>query len=160
MRSRKPDEPVTPEAARAKALRLLGRREHSARELATKLRVRGVDASEARELVDGLSADGWQDDRRYAEVLLNSRIARGYGPLHIRAELSAKGVAASTIEAALDEFSPDWQALARELWERKFGAAPETRDEALKQHRYLSSRGFEYAQIKPLLRGDLDSDEL
>ena len=149
---------MTPEAARAKAMRLLGRREHSARELTTKLRARGIEAADARELVDDLAADGWQNDRRYAEALLNSRIARGYGPLHIKAELSAKGIDSGTIEATFDALETDWSALARELWERKFGAAPGSRDEAHKQHRYLSARGFEYAQIQPLLRGDLDDE--
>ena len=84
-----------------RALGLLTRREHSRRELERKLTARGVDAGDAQAAVAKLADAGWQDDARFAESLLRSRIASGYGPRHIRAELGTHGLDDGAIEAAM-----------------------------------------------------------
>ena len=68
-----------------RALGMLVRREHSRKELTRKLASQGIDAGEAAEAIDKLAKDGWQDDLRFAEMLVRTRAAAGYGPIRIRA---------------------------------------------------------------------------
>ena len=83
-----------------RALGLLVRREHSRPELARKLRARGVPAEEATAAVGKMAASGWQDDARFACSLARSRVAGGYGPVRIRAELASHGLDEAAIPAA------------------------------------------------------------
>lgn len=102
------------------AIALLSRREHSGKELQRKLQARGVSADAALQAVQRVSTAGWQDDIRFAESLIRNRIAGGYGPLHIRAELATHGLDAASIQAAIEAQAPDWPALARSLLQRRF----------------------------------------
>jgi len=104
-----------------RALGLLVRREHSQKELSRKLAARGVDPDAARVAIDKLRDAGWQDDTRFAEALIRSRAATGYGPLHIRAELATHGLGREAIAVAMNDFDCDWSANARDLVERRFG---------------------------------------
>lgn len=106
-----------------RALGLLTRREHSRRELERKLASRGVDAGEAKAAVERLASEGWQDDRRFAELLVRSRAGSGYGPLRIRAELATHGLDRDAIAAAMDTFDGDWTETACDLVRRRFGPA-------------------------------------
>src|SRR3970040_1376226 len=76
-----------------RAVGLLSRREHSRLELTRKLCERGLAADEVEAAVEKLATDGWQDDARFARFLLRSRVSGGYGPIRIRAEPAAPGVA-------------------------------------------------------------------
>jgi regulatory protein len=102
-------------------LGLLTRREHSRKELARKLKGRGVEAAEAQAAIDKLADAGWQDDRRFAESLVRSRAAAGYGPAWIRAELGTHGLGAEAISAALATFEGDWADVAADLLRRRLG---------------------------------------
>lgn len=143
---RRSREPLTPDQARARALRALGRREHSARELEAKLAAQGFEEA-APKVVEELQRAGWQSDERYAELLVRSRVAQGYGRLRIEAELASRGVADAAIRAALAQAQCDWAALAAEIRTRKFGAGPQSLSERQKQYRFLAGRGFEAQQI-------------
>ncbi len=158
-RGRKQPVPLAPEAARERALRALGRREHSARELTAKLAHDGLDRSVASAVVDELGDAGWQSDERYAGLLTRSRIAQGYGPLRVRAELSARGVAESLIAAALHEADPDWGEVIGRLYQRRYpGPATDSKEAAIR-YRFLAMRGFTSSQIRSVMR-DADVDEI
>lgn len=157
MRRRKPDEPLSPEAARAKALRLLGRREHSARQLSHKLKAGGAESETADSVIASLAESGWQSDPRYAETLVRSRIGQGYGPLRIRAELAMAGLPDHLIREALDAADCDWTQLAIETQARRFGAPPATIDEKQKQWRTLAQRGFGSEHIRAAIQGAEDA---
>ena len=145
---RKPLDPKT------QALKLLARREHSARELARKLKARGIAGDDATSAVAHAAAEGWQDDARYAGMLLRTRVAAGYGPVRIEAELEVAGVSPEVIRAALDEAAVDWRALAIEVHAKKFGRLPESSAERAKQYRYLQGRGFDASQVSAALKGE------
>ena len=87
MRKDKP--PLPP---RDRALGLLSRREHSARELKRKLQQKGVTAEEAVDVVDEMGERNYQSDARFAESLVRKRALDGYGPMRIRAELASHGM--------------------------------------------------------------------
>ncbi|TWI07263.1 regulatory protein [Lysobacter ruishenii] len=163
------DEGAPPPRARRKraeptpvqrAIGLLSRREHSRRELTRKLKVRGVEDDAAKAAVGRLAHDGWQDDARFAESLVRSRSASGYGPLHIRAELGTHGLDRDAVAAAMDTFDGDWAANARDLVRRRYGT------EALadiaarrKAADLLARRGFDVDTIRSATRYDPDDAE-
>jgi regulatory protein len=148
-----PKKPIDP---KLQALKLLARREHSARELKRKLAARDITADDAAAAVAHATSEGWQSDARYAEMLVRTRAANGYGPVRIEAELEVAGVAAEHIAAALDAAGVDWRELAREQHAKKFGAPPRSSAERARQYRYLQGRGFDASQIGAALKGDVD----
>lgn len=143
---------------KSQALKLLARREHSARELKRKLKTRGIGEDEAAATVAHAGAAGWQSDARYAELLVRSRVSQGYGPVRIQAELAVAGVPAEQIHAALDAADVDWHALAVEQHARKFAVLPRSAAERAKHYRYLQGRGFDGSQIATALKGDVADD--
>ncbi|MDQ3230012.1 MAG: recombination regulator RecX, partial [Pseudomonadota bacterium] len=106
-----------------RALGLLTRREHSRIELARKLTRRGVEPADAHAVVEKLAEAGWQDDVRFAELLVRSRANTGYGPVRIRAELATHALSAEVIAQALEKFGCDWSRNANDLLQRRHPAA-------------------------------------
>jgi regulatory protein len=152
--------PPDPSTASGRALSLLSRREHSARELSRKLKQRGFEAPTAEAAVQSMSEAGWQSDERFVVGRIGSRVRQGYGPRKIVAELRAAGISSTQIREALTEAAIDWSLEARTLWQRRFSAAPADAAEAQKQFRYLAGRGFETAQIRQLLGAVADETEV
>lgn len=152
--------PSDPAAVRNRALRLLTRREHGAKELKRKLVSRGVAPERAAEAVETLAQAGWQSDVRYVESLIRQRILQGYGPLRIDAELEDAGVDAAIVEQALAEAAPDWRTLAAEAHRRRFDALPTAAGADWQKHyRFLAGRGFESEQIYAVLKRRAEDDE-
>ena len=152
------DDPPSPETARLKAMRLLARREHSARELGIKLRQGGIAAADIAPLVDDLAENGWQSDPRFAVSRVQNRIAQGYGPIRIAAELRVAGLPDAMIRDALDAADCDWAALCTAAYQRKYHQPPGDRAERQKRHNHLAARGFGGDHIRTALQGD-DNDE-
>ena len=145
-----------------KALTLLARREHSARELKGKLARKGLDAAESASALADLQSKNYQSDARFGEMLVRSRIAQGYGPRWIVAELKTHGIAEATARELLDATETDWQALVRDLLHRRYRAGPVTLAERTKRANFLLRRGFDAATVQSVTRahGLESSDEL
>jgi regulatory protein len=160
MRSKRkpdPDEAAAPDATevRSRALGLLARREHSAQELKRKLRQRGYPAELVEPALAALADAGLLSETRYAGEWVRSRIARGQGPVKIRAELRQRGLSDAQIREALDEAGDDWSRLAAEVRRKRFGAAPPASlAERARQARFLESRGFTADHIRQALGGE------
>lgn len=142
-----------------RALGLLTRREHSARELERKLGARGVEPGEARATVDKMREAGWQDDTRFAVLLVRSRASAGHGPLRIRAELATHGLDREAVAAALAGFEDaggaDWVELARALVRRRFpDAVTSDRAGQRKAADFLLRRGFSMEQMRAAMHSD------
>jgi regulatory protein len=140
-------------------MRALGRREHSASQLKRKLETRGYDEATADATVGDLAERGWQSDARYAEMLVRSRVAQGYGRLYIQAELRVAGVPDADVAAALEVVDCDWTQIAADLHARKFGAVPANMAERNKQYRYLAGRGFTSDQIRVAMKGAVPEED-
>lgn len=139
------------------ALALLTRREHSRQELARKLLQRGIAREDAAAAIDRLAEAGWQDDARFAEALVRSRAGSGYGPVYIRAELGAHGLAGELVEAALAGYEEEWIGHARQLLRRRHPQAlTGDRDACRKGAEFLLRRGFGMAQVRAALVAGLD----
>jgi regulatory protein len=140
-----------------RALGLLVRREHSRVELTRKLTARGVERDDAVAAVDKLEAAGWQNDERFAELLVRSRAATGYGPVRIRAELGMHSLGREAVAAAMETAEVDWEALARDLVRRRFGdEVASDRERKRKAADWLLRRGFTVAHVRAATRFDPD----
>ena len=153
-----PDDPAKPKrSAYDKALGLLARREHSRKELKTKLRQGGYEGEETTDAIDRLGEQHYQDDDRFAEVLLRSRIGQGYGPMRLRVELKSHGLADARIRELMDEAEVDWDASAAAQLRRRYGGAG-TSDPAERNRRaqFLLRRGFAAATVRRVTHADVD----
>lgn len=135
--------------ARATALRLLARREHSRSELTRKLRQRELPAGIIASVLDEYEQEGWLSDERFADVYGRQRFDLGYGPLRIRSELQQRGV--SLWPPSLAKLTDrDWIEQAIRTREKKFGLQSVSDDwsEKARQARFLVQRGFTSQQAE------------
>jgi regulatory protein len=150
---------ITPASIRMAAMNLLAMREHSAKELYTKLTKKFEQKEWVIGELDKLQKDGLQSDRRYAEAFINMRLRQGKGALVIRLELKEKGVA----EALIGEYlavCKDWNKLALQAYKKKFGDRPMLDiKEKSRRMRFLAARGFSTANIQYALSHPLEIDE-
>ena len=83
---------ASPEAAlRARALRLLARREHSRAELRRKLAPHVEEGVDLEALLDDFTKRGWLSEERFVEQTVRAK-ARKFGPLKIAHHLREKGI--------------------------------------------------------------------
>ena len=152
-----PDKAKPKRTAYDKALGLLARREHSRRELSLKLRQGGYEGEEASAAIDRLGDQHYQDDDRFAEVLVRSRAAQGYGPMRLRVELKSHGVTDARIRELLDAAEIDWTASAADQLRRRYGgkAAPDQAERA-KRAQFLLRRGFPAATVRSVTHAEVD----
>lgn len=149
-RLKKPDSKSAPpsdvKTVMGRALDLLARREHSARELSHKLAARGFEAEHIDAVLEQLTSKGLLNEQRFMECYVQGRIQRGFGPLRIQAELRERGAESPDWSADTDI---NWFELAATARQKRFGAkAPEDFRERAKQMRFLQQRGFTSEQIR------------
>jgi len=137
---------------RGRALAALARREHSRRELERKLTAQGHDAAVVGETLDRLAEQRLQDDDRFVEVFVRSRIARGQGPVRITQELRQRGIVETVAREALNSAEIDWDALAAQVLGRQFRSGAADVKTRARQQRFLEYRGFTAAQIRAAMR--------
>lgn len=126
------------------AIRLLSRREHSRKELTSKLRSKGYFNNTYIEAVlDELEASDYLNDQRFTQMFIRSRISRGQGPQKIHYELAQRGIEQTLIEQTLSETNTDWIHVAKQQREKRFGVeSPKDYKEQARQSRFLAGRGF------------------
>lgn len=140
---------------KARAVDLLSRREYSRRELYQKLAPHAESPDEVEKVLDELASRGWQSDNRFAEQFAEIK-GRKYGSRRLAAEMRERGIESETISEALA--GQDDVALARQLWQKKFGQPPQSQEERVKQIRFLAARGLPMDAIRKVLSW-ADSDE-
>jgi regulatory protein len=142
-------------AARLAAGDLLSRRAWSQAELTARLRRRGAPPDVASDVVADLVARGYVDDAGYARHWVTTRAARGYGATRLRAELRARGVAPSVIDAAIGSLEAGASLeRAREAARRRLPALQRGRPERLpsRLRDYLLRRGFSGSVVVRVVR--------
>ena len=150
-------QPAKPKrSAYDKALGLLARREHSRKELKTKLRQGGYEGEETGAAIERLGEQHYQDDDRFAEVLLRSRIAQGYGPMRLRVELKSHGLGDARIRELLEAADVDWTASAAAQLRRRYGAGTTDPAERNRRAQFLLRRGFAAATVRSVTHADVD----
>jgi regulatory protein len=102
-------------------------------------------------LLDDLTARGWLSDARATTQLVHAKRSR-FGTQRITHELRQRGISDELIEAALPALKETELDAARDVWQRKFGVAPQDAKEKARQMRFLQSRGFSMEVIFKVLR--------
>ena len=158
MKRKQSDNPDKPRpSAYDKALGLLARREQSKRELRRKLDQGGYATDEADQALAKLSEQRYQDDERFAGMLLRNRASQGYGPVRIRMELKTHGLSDAAIRRLLDEAEVDWNASAAAQLRRHYGGKPAAdRAERGKRAQFLLRRGFSAATVRYATHAEVD----
>lgn len=133
-------------------LNMLARRDYSEQEITRKLLDKKYPPEAIQAVIEHLVEEGLIKDNRFAESYSHARYNKGYGPLHIRMELQARGINAEIIAEALNMADNKWFDQARHVWQKRFkGKAPENYADLAKQMRFLQQRGFTKEQIDSVL---------
>ena len=150
--------PDTPRELKARALRLLMRRDHGRVELVRKLTQHAESAEAVEQLLDELVRRKLLSEDRVAESRANT-LSRKFGVSRIRHDLRAKGIADETIERVAAEAQATEVGRAKEIWKRKFREPAASRADRAKQMRFLAARGFSHDTIRKVLGGEADSTD-
>jgi regulatory protein len=141
------DEPDSPVELRARALRLLARREHSRAELGRKLSLHAESPEALEGLLTDLERRKQLSDERFTAERVRS-LSRKYGAARIRADLKSKGIAPDIAARVSSEGELE---RARVILARKYPSSAGTREEIARRMRFLQSRGFSHDTIRKLL---------
>jgi regulatory protein len=95
------------------------------------------------------------DDGRFAREAAGAAQRRGQGSERVRADLTAKGVAESLIEAAVAAAFEDEAELAQRALAQQYPAGAHSAPERAKAARFLLRRGFPEAVVLGLLGEDI-----
>ena len=148
-------------SVKGRALRYLAQREHSRLELERKLarHVQDTEAATAQAQIaaalDQLTAVGLLSEARAAEAVLLHQ-GRRFGARRLKQVLLAKGLDLDLVATTLQQARATELERAREVWARRFGAAPADAKQTIRQMRFLAGRGFDSEVIRRIVRGRED----
>ena len=135
-----------------KALDLVSRREHSCYELIQKLNKRFPETMPIIEdVVQKLVTNNILNDERFAEMYLNSRARKGFGPKKIEMELNSKKVDSLLIANAIADYDSWAENAENELLKKFKGVKPNDFNSKMKQKQFLFNRGFSTQIIEQIL---------
>lgn len=135
-----------------KAIDFLSRRDHSKQELYNKLLKKEFDNDEIIVVLDFLQAKNYFNDLNFAEMILRSRVSKGYGWRYIVQELQQKGVSREVVSQLQENHEIDWYYQAELAYNKRFANAEikDQKDKA-KRIRFLQYRGFSTDEIFALI---------
>lgn len=148
---------VAPDCARERALRILGYRERSSTELASKLRADGYTPDVVATVVARFTEVQLLDDARFAASFVRMREARGLGSRRIAQELARKGITGDEADALLAESSHSEIGRARTVLG---GRTPVDRRDRERLMRKLVARGFSPSVAREALDSPADEDDV
>lgn len=135
---------------RQRALRIIGARAMSVKELTDRLKEKGESPENAEDAAHWLLDMRLLDDAQYAAMCVRHYAAKGYGPGKIRNELYRRGIARELWDEALEEL-PEQGDRIDALLRRKLKSDTPDRAELRKAADYLYRRGFGRDEIHAAL---------
>lgn len=127
---------------------LLSRRDHSVKELKTKL-LRTIDEKNADKAIEKMLYYGYLDDEKYAIKLANHLSKnKNYSKSHIKQEMYKKGISADLIADTLESVDIDNISSIIELILTKYKNKLNPDDNNQKVIQSLMRKGFSYSDIK------------
>lgn len=145
-------------ALRARALRLLARREFARAELRGRLQAWAEPGDDVDGLLDSLQSAGWLSDERAAQSAARRRAGRS-GALALAHDLRRRGIAGEAAEAVLGPARDSEPLDARALLRRRFPEPPADAAERARRWRFLQARGFAPESIRAALAGLAAEDD-
>jgi len=153
------DLPETPEQSRSKvrAIRILGSRQLSSREMEKRLVGKGESEDTARDTVKWLEDIGAVDDAEYAKAIVSHYSSKGYGLARIKDELFKRGIPRDMWDDALTciEDSDSDEAICRFLEKKLRGSRD--KDDLRRVMEALCRRGFSYEDARAAVSRYLES---
>ncbi len=140
---------------KARALRFLASREHSAQELAAKLEPYAEERDNIESLIQWLQEKDFLSEERFAESYARRKATR-YGSRRILYDLQNHHISESVMHEIMETLEETELQRAFALWKRKFSKPPETLPEKAKQIRFLQQRGFPSDIIRQVIKGRSD----
>lgn len=133
------------------AIALLARRDHSKKELKTKLERKYGCNAEIGEIISLLEEKGYISEARYARSMVNHNASiTKKGPVAIKNMLEQNGIDKEIAKEALSEISDEqWVDMAAKILDRRF---PNKTSDNNKKTRFLAQRGFNYNHIKKAIQ--------
>ena len=146
-----------PDSAYVTALKMLGRRELSERQVRQRLARRGYESDAVDAAVTRLISDGSINDERAARAMAHAETSlKKRGKLRVKRRLEAAGIAPAVIQRAIqDTFeSIDTDALMSSALHKRLRGRERVSDdrEFQRLYRYLVGQGFEPDRVLALLR--------
>ena len=135
---------------RQRALRIIGARAMSVKELTDRLKEKGESPENAEDAAQWLLDMRLLDDAQYAAMCVRHYAAKGYGPGKIRNELYRRGIARELWDEALEEL-PEQDDRIDALLRWKLKSDTPDRAELRKAADYLYRRGFGRDEIHAAL---------
>jgi regulatory protein len=120
--------------------------------LSSKLLSKGYLLQAVNTALARLQEEGLLSDARFCEMFVRARVARGYGPQRIQAELRERGIDEAEQTTALAPYAELWLKQLHTVWRKRFAKIPQDPDEFARQARFLYTRGFTSEQIKVILQ--------
>ncbi len=144
-------EQKTEDELRARAMRLLARREHTRIELARKLKPYAENETDVDKILADFSERGLVSDTRFAEQYVHAN-QKKFGNIKLAYALREKGVSTEVAQALLSDSKEIELDAARNVWRKKFREPPKDASEKAKQMRFLQSRGFTSETIRNVFK--------
>ena len=135
---------------RQRALRIIGARAMSVKELTDRLKEKGESPENAEDAAQWLLDMRLLDDAQYAAMCVRHYAAKGYGAGRIRSELYRRGIPRELWDDALQEL-PEQDDRIDALLRRKLKSDTPDRAELRKAADYLYRRGFGRDEIHAAL---------
>jgi regulatory protein len=146
-----------PDSAYIAALKMLGGRELSERQVRQRLARRGYDEEAISAAVARLKSDGSLDDERAARAMAHGEASlRKRGRLRVKRRLESAGIAPDVVQRATHEIfqTVDADTLMEAALQKRLRGRERIADdrEFQRLYRYLIGQGFESDRVLALLR--------
>lgn len=142
----------------AAALRIIGARAMSVKELTDRLKEKGESPENAEDAAAWLQEMHLLDDAQYAAMCVRHYAAKGYGAGRIRSELYRRGIPRELWDDALQEL-PEQDGQIDTLLRRRLRSDTPNRDELRRASDYLYRRGFGRDEIRAAIARYQDNFE-
>lgn len=138
---------------------LLSRRDHSVKELRTKL-LKTVDPISADKAINRYLEAGYLDDERFCRSLIDYLFnVKRYSISHVRQECYKRGVSRDIVDIALEDFEIDPIDTIIDIINSKYSSKLEQENGKQKVIAALQRKGFYYSDIKSAFyRLELDDE--
>ena len=142
-----------------RALRIIGTRPMSVKELRDRLKEKGETAENAEQVVLWLQELHLLNDAEYAAMCVRHYAAKGFGPGKIRNEFYRRGIPKDLWDDALQAL-PEQEDQIDQLLRRKLRTPNPDRDALRKASDYLYRRGFHREEIRAAIQRYCEESEV
>ena len=145
--------------SRARAIRILGSRQLSSREIEKRLVNKGEAEDTAQKTVQWLESIGAVNDAEYAEAVVRHYSLKGYGLARIRDELYKRGIPRDLWDEAISciEDADAENAATEFIWKKLKGGTD--KNDMLRVTNALCKRGYSYDEARTAAGKYLESVE-